>query len=383
VALSVPHDLLSAYEGLRGWLAAHAYDVWWTHGADKICGGFLESLNLDGSSRGEPKRARLHPRQIFCFANAARFGWAGPAREAVSHGLSFFLEHYRRPDGLYRTRVARDGASVDESVVLYDQAFALLGLASAHAALGERHIRVAAHELHDRVLSAFGRPDGGFNETEPSSVPLTSNSHMHLLEASLAWHEVDGDARWLKLAAPIVEIALTHWIEPRGGAMREFFTMDWRPTADEGRRAEPGHQYEWAWLLLRYGGYASDARITPVALRLIEFGETYGVDPARRVAINACLDDGAPLDRTARLWPQAERIKANCLAGERTGEPRYFRIAQAATRVLMSYFDTPLQGLWRDRLLENGSFVAEPAPASSFYHIVSAAAELKRVSHRG
>lgn len=375
--------MISAYQGLQSWLAGSAYDVWWAYGMDRERGGFFERLNLDGSPTGEPKRARLHPRQIFCFAQAGQFGWRGPARGAVDHGLKFFLEHYRRPDGLYRTVVAQDGVAVDDTSLLYDQAFALLGLASAHAMLGGRHVRAAAHELYDRLLLAFGRPDGGFEETEPPSVPLTSNSHMHLLEASLAWHELDGDSRWLKLAAPIVELALTRWIEPRGGAMREFFTSDWAPAADQGSRAEPGHQYEWAWLLLRYGRYAGDVRIIPVALRLIEFGEKYGVDPVRHVAINACLDNGAPVDRTARLWPQAERIKAGCLAGEMTGEPRYFRIAVEATRVLTGYLDTPLQGLWRDRMQEDGRFVVEPAPASSFYHIVSAAAELKRVSDRG
>lgn len=382
MALSVPDELIRAYDGLQGWLAAFAYDVWWAYGLDRECGGCFERLNLDGSPTGEPKRARLHPRQVFCFAHAAHFGWRGPAREAVGHGLRFFLEHYRRPDGLYRTLVTRDGAAADDSALLYDQAFALLGLASAQAVLGERRIRGAAEELYDRLLIALGRPDGGFEETAPPSVALTSNSHMHLLEASLAWHELEGDPRWLALAAPIVELALTRWIDPGGGAMREFFAPDWTPAADQGSRAEPGHLYEWAWLLLRYGRYASDARIIPAALRLVEFGETYGVDPVRRVAINACLANGAPLDRTARLWPQAERIKAGCLAAEITGEPRYFVIALEASRVLVSYFDTPLRGLWRDRMLEDGRFVEEPAPASSFYHVVSAAAALRRVSER-
>ncbi len=372
--------MIKAYEDLQDWLEGYAYDVWWGHGMDRECGGFFERLELDGSPTDDPKRARLHPRQMFCFAQAARFGWRGPAREAVGHGLRFFLERYRRPDGFYRTLVARDGAAADDAALLYDQAFALLGLASAYAMLAEPRIREAALELYERLSSVLRRPDGGFEETVPPSVPLTSNSHMHLLEASLAWHELEGDPRWLKLAAPIVELALTRWIEPRGGAMREFFAADWQPAADQGARAEPGHLYEWAWLLLRYGRCAGDVRIVPAALRLIEFGERFGVDPVRHVAINACLDNGVPLDRAARLWPQAERIKAGCLAGEMTGEPRYFGIALEATRVLMSYFDTPLRGLWRDRLREDGRFVEEPAPASSFYHIVSAAAELKRVS---
>jgi mannose-6-phosphate isomerase len=36
----------------------------------------------------------------------------------------------------------------------------------------------------------------------------------------------------------------------------------------------------------------------------------------------------------------------------------------------------PVQGLWRDRLLPDGTFVDEPAPGSSLYHIISAVSAL-------
>jgi mannose/cellobiose epimerase-like protein (N-acyl-D-glucosamine 2-epimerase family) len=32
----------------------------------------------------------------------------------------------------------------------------------------------------------------------------------------------------------------------------------------------------------------------------------------------------------------------------------------------------PLRGLWRDKLLADGTWIDEPAPASSFYHIIDA-----------
>jgi mannose/cellobiose epimerase-like protein (N-acyl-D-glucosamine 2-epimerase family) len=281
-------------------------------------------------------------------------------------------------DGLYRTLVTPDGVPVDDRAVLYDQAFALLCFASAYAFCGEQRARTAAYELHDRLWTVLAREVGGFEETEQLMPPLTSNSHMHLLEASMAWFELDADARWLALAAHIVELALTRWIDARTGAIREFFGADWRPLAEKGRIIEPGHQFEWAWLLLRFAGHKADARLAPAALRLVEFGETFGIDRRRRVAINVCLDDGQPFDVGARLWPQTERIKAACAAGEVTGDASYFRIALEATKALMTYFDTPRRGLWRDRLNEDGRFVEEPAPASSFYHIVGAAAELKR-----
>jgi mannose-6-phosphate isomerase len=317
---------------------------------------------------------------MYCYAHAAQLGWSGPDREAVQHGLDYFQRHYRRPDGLYRTRVGQDGAPLDDRVVLYDQSFALLGFASAYALTGEKRTRQSAYELHDNLHSFLGRGGGGFEETPHPHTALTSNSHMHLLEACLAWYELDADHRWRTLAAEIVELALRHWIDPGTGAIREFFAPDWRPRADQrGRITEPGHQFEWAWLLLRFSRHHVDARVAPAALRLIEFAETFGVDASRRVAINGCLDDGSPLDVDARLWPQTERVKAACSAGELTGEPRYFQVALEATQTLLRYFGTPVPGMWRDRMLQDGRFTEEGTPASGFYHIVGAAIELNRV----
>jgi mannose-6-phosphate isomerase len=379
MADSVIDALSDAHRSLHDWLAASAYPIWWERGADATRGGFHERLQLDGKSTEESRRARLHPRQIFCYAYAPDFGWQGPAPRAVEHGLDFFTRHYRRPDGLYRTLVAPDGAALDDSIVLYDQSFALLGFASAFRVLGRPILRDAAHDLHTAMQRVLGRGDGGFDETPERRAPLTSNSHMHLLEASLAWHALDADPRWLKTAANIVQLALTHWIDPATGAIREFFETDWKPVAgDKGRIVEPGHQFEWAWLLTRFATCRNDARAIPAALRLIEFGEQYGVDRKRGVAINSCMGDGQPHDASARLWPQTERIKATLVAAELTGDRKYASAAHEATVGLLSYFNTPLKGLWRDQLRTDGVFVEQPAPASSFYHIVAAALELQR-----
>ena len=49
--------------------------------------------------------------------------------------------------------------------------------------------------------------------------------------------------------------------------------------------------------------------------------------------------------------------------------------AAAAQRALWRYL-TP-DGLWRDKLLEDGRFIDEPAPASSLYHILVACLQLR------
>jgi mannose-6-phosphate isomerase len=203
---------------------------------------------------------------------------------------------------------------------------------------------------------------------------------MHLLEAALAWREVDADPSWLTLATEIVELALDRWIDPPSGAIGEYFGIDWQPAQAQGIIVEPGHQFEWAALLLHFARHSTDTRLTSAALRLIEFGETWGVDLQRRVVMNSCRVDGRREDAEARLWPQTERIKASCLAAEATGSPIYIARALEATRTLMRYFDTPVCGMWRDCLNVENRFREQPAPASSFYHIVGAAIALDRLA---
>ena len=132
--MSAVHESLAR---LKRWAAEDAYPIWWSKGADQQNGGFHEKLAQDGPPVPLPRRARVQPRQIYSFGKAKSLGWAGDMEGAVRHGLDFYLGHYRRPDGLFRTLVAMDGTPRDESVAFYDQAFALLGLHTAYAALGQ------------------------------------------------------------------------------------------------------------------------------------------------------------------------------------------------------------------------------------------------------
>ena len=364
---------------LSSWLVQQAYPCWWSRGVDHVRGGFHESLRLDGEPSGEARRARLYPRQIYAYSVAGELGWSGPATAAVSQGLKALLADYRRPDGLYRGLVAPNGAPLVERAVLYDQAFVLLGLAGAYRAVGDATARDGARDLLARLGSTLRNPSGGFEESAPPSVPLLANSHMHLLEACLEWMDQDEDRTWSELAEEIVELALQRFQDPASGFVREFFERDWTLMAgDDADVVEPGHQYEWAWLLLRWSQRVHNPRASKLAMELIDRTEDRGVDKARGVAINALFGDGRVRDARARLWPQTERIKAACLAGTITRQSRYADVAAAAARSLMKYLDTPTAGLWRDTMDERGAFVEQFAPASSFYHIVSAVRAMVR-----
>ena len=76
----------------------------------------------------------------------------------------------------------------------------------------------------------------------------------------------------------------------------------------EGSIAEPGHHYEWAFLLDRWARLSGRARPAAVS-RLIGFADAHGIDPDRGVAVGAVLIDGRRHDPVARLWAQAERVR--------------------------------------------------------------------------
>lgn len=369
---------------LKDWALEKAFPLWWEVGADHINGGFFEKIALDGTPVDAPRRARVQPRQIYSYAAAGLLSWNGPWKRALEHGLDFYLSKYRRPDGFMRTLVASDGSPLDDKVDLYDQAFGLFGLAMASSVLPERaDLPVLATNLRDALYATLKHPVAGFEETVPSTLPLLSNPHMHLFEASLAWVEAGGGAQgdegWRAMADEIAELALAKFIDPKSGGLREYYDGDWNPAPGvDGRIVEPGHQFEWAWLLLRWSKLTGRDDAVAAALRMIAIGDGPGVDPKRGVAIFALLDDLSVHDDVARLWAQTERIKAGVLAAQVDGDPRWWTTVAEGAEGLLKYFDVPVKGLWRDKLRADGTFVDEAAPASSFYHIVCAILELDR-----
>ena len=362
-----------------GWLRAAALPLWWSVGADPRRGAFAETISQDVRPVFSPRRLRVQARQTYVYALAAQLGWDGPWREAVQLGLGSLAQGHRRPDGAHRTRAASDSHPADDTATLYDHAFVLLALAFAKRCGVAPDAETQAAALLRSVIEPWRNPAGGFREADAAR-PWRSNPHMHLFEASLAWMETGDLPQWASLADELGDLALARFIDPASGALREFYTADWRPAeGEDGRRVEPGHQFEWAWLLARWAGLASRPDAAAAAERLYELANTYGVDRTRGVAIDAISDALKVIEASARLWPQTERLKAALLLAQGAeGALRLERLGDAADAAdgLALYVADVAPGLWRDKLGPDGRFVEEDAPASSLYHIACAIAEL-------
>ena len=387
-------ELARAGQALSDWLLASALPIWWALGADRDGGGFREALDLAGRPAEPFRRLRVQGRMVYAYALSAALGWRGPWRQAIDHALERLDTTYRRPDDLYRTLASVDGASLEEAALLYDQAFVLIALAAAARAMPERRraLEVRALALLEAVLEAFHHPAGGFAEREHDRSParygleqegaFQCNAQMHLFEAALGWRQVGEDARWAGVADEIGGLCCDRFVDPVTGALTELFDADWRPAAGEaGRVLDPGHHFEWAWLLEQWSWISGRPEGADAARRLFEAGER-GVDPARGAVMDCLNADFSPRERTARLWPQTERLKAAHLLARRAGPDRreiYLAAAREAAGALARYLDVPLPGLWRDRMDADGGFVEGPAPGSSLYHLVAAIAEVSGV----
>jgi mannose-1-phosphate guanylyltransferase/mannose-6-phosphate isomerase len=361
-------------EAFDRWMRFDALPLWATLGVDED-GSFHEALDDQGAYTGEFRRARVQARQAYVFSVAGAAGWTGPWRRLVREGLDRFEATNMRPDGLYRTRVSNRGEVLDDTASLYDQAFALLAFAAAAKAGVETERMAARAQALREALGVLAHPAGGWRED--GGHPYQANAHMHLLEACLAWEALEPVGAWTTMADEIVGLARRHFIDPEGGFLREFFKADWTPAAGEaGSLIEPGHQFEWAWLLTRWGRARGDGWAAEAANRLFEAG-LRGVDAARGVAIDELDDRLRVRSARARLWPQTEWLKAALILDGDVPKGR----AAEALEGLNAYLEP--SGLWRDKQKADGDFVREPAPASSLYHIAAAWIQLQETIQGG
>ena len=367
------------------WQNDEALPIWLAEGMDLSKGECFEAIDLvDRKATGSPRRARIVPRQIYSFLEGARLGWTGPAEEIATGLFDWFTGTYLTKTGYVAAAANLDNEITDDTFDLYNQAFALFGFANIAASVESRKALAEEHaaNLLNHLLENYRHSEAGFREANPDRRPLCSNPHMHLFEACLAWEAVSDDPVWAGLADEIAELAMNRFIDPVSGGLREFFDLDWTPMpGDKGRIMEPGHQFEWAWLLCRWGRSRQDAGALVAARRLYDIAWTYGIDENRNVAFMALNDDFTVENPVARLWGQTEWIKAAVALAEISSGPEreaYLADIPASVAALCVYFENAPAGLYLDKLAPDGSFADEPAPASSLYHIVCAVSELDR-----
>ncbi|HYE52186.1 MAG TPA: AGE family epimerase/isomerase [Azospirillaceae bacterium] len=220
---------------------------------------------------------------------------------------------------------------------------------------GRWHTRTACHWV---ACAEDWTPKPGIRQQNP---------HMHLLEGYLSMLEATGEARWEAGARRVTDLVLHRFIGA-DGVLGEYYTDDWTPHPEEGHRAEPGHHYEWAWLLAWAAGKLDRPEALDAARGLHRFAEGCLLPGGR---IHDEVDrQGRPVKATRRIWPGGERIKALGLFG--TPDE-----LDAAIAALFRDYLKP-DGTWVEHLDAEGAPMTDYLPGTTPYHIFLALAEARR-----
>ena len=363
------------------WLTGSALPLWRDAGFDPATGLFHERLGRDGQPAPiSTLRLMVQMRQIATYCRAYLDGFAPDADRAIAC-LDRVAAHYHRADGAPGWVFARDAAGViDPTRDLYAHAFVIYAHAWVYAASRAPAVLARARETADEIELVFGGQHPGYVSAVPQpQAARHQNPHMHLLEAMLAMAETSGERAFLNRAAELVTLALDRLICPHSGTIAENYDAAWR--VDQPPRIEPGHQFEWSWLLDEFLRLAPDwhraDQVRAAAERLWQFGMAHGFDAQTGCVIDAVSVAGEAVEPSLRLWPQTEYLRLAWLR-QRRGLPIDAAGAAALARTVRARFlPDDCRGGWIDRFDAAGTPQIAWMPASSLYHVYGFARELR------
>jgi mannose-6-phosphate isomerase len=356
---------------------------WSTFGFDWQHRQFHERLDFSGRPLTDaPYRLMVQARQVFVFAHAAALGWYAEGASLAESALATMIKRHRS-DAVSRSgftfSTTRAGALVDSRRDSYTHAFVLFALAAVYRLNGDRKLLALAeetvafveHALHDR------RHHGVFDEAGPGAGSKRQNPHMHLLEAYIALEQAAPGRGFAERACDVVKLFKDSMYDRERRVLPEHFSRDWGPHPETAKRHvfEPGHHYEWLWLLSeceKYGVSCDDI--------INDLGD---VAAKHGTAQDGALHDEVGADygvrkSSRRLWPHTEGAKA-ATAKLRRGHDDAAELGQRMIKVLMTQFvGKPFTGGWVDHFDEAGAPKVDYVPASSLYHLTLAASELAR-----
>lgn len=272
-------------------------------------------------------RAMACARQLYVFASAS--DTVPGAAERAAQLFASLNKHFRDPlhDGWFYS-VAADGQPLDTCKDLYTHAFVIFACAHYLGRLQARLANAVDPHAHSAEIAAvratldcalamvegcFSTADGLYhaqlnrNATTCGSGPL-QNPLMHLAEALLAVLSVRQDSTVRSQLLALCEAMHRQFIDPAHGVLLE------KPFGAVDNWYEPGHQFEWLYLL------GTSPLLRDHALHG-ELHTAFAIAQAQGVAANGAVlamlqPDGGARDANQRIWAQAEYLRALTLQAD-------------------------------------------------------------------
>ncbi|MGO2200274.1 AGE family epimerase/isomerase [Pseudomonas helleri] len=307
-------------------------------------------------------RAMACARQLYVFASLIDDPAFPAAAERAAALFRSLQSHFHDAEhGGWFYSIDAHGAPLDQRKDLYTHAFIIFACAHYWAKVREPLVESVLNAALQVVLEQFSTGNGLYEASldqdwsSLGSGPL-QNPLMHLAEAFLATLSVREDPTVQSALLALTDGMQQHFIEPVHNVMLE------KPRGAVDNWFEPGHQFEWLFLL------ASSPLLRGTALhgsldRAFGFAEQVGVDPQSGAVCGMLAPDGTLRDGTQRIWAQAEYLRALTLRPE--GAERVQRQLLALQQRFL------YTGGWYECRDGQGNVSREDMPSTTPYHLAT------------
>jgi len=359
-------------------------------------GGFFQFFRDDGSVYDARTRHLVSSTRFVFNYSMAWQAFGEPAyRDAVAHGIAFLREVHRNPATGGYAWMLDDRRVVDATNHCYGLAFVVLAYAKALEA-GLEPARDWLAETWELMERHFWEPGHGLYADEASADWRLSpyrgqNANMHACEAWLAAFEASGEERYLQRAALLARNMTGRQAALADGLVWEHYHRDWSVDWDynRGDRSnifrpwgfQPGHQVEWAKLLLVLDRHAPADGHLVRARDLFDRAMAMAWDDEFGGLVYGNDREGRFYDDDKYFWVQAEALATAALLGDRTGEAKYWDWYDRLWDYSWTHFVDHRHGAWyRILARDNGKLTDEKSPAGKTdYHTMGACYEVLKV----
>ncbi|MDY7563152.1 AGE family epimerase/isomerase [Pseudomonas sp. 10B1] len=307
-------------------------------------------------------RAMACARQLYLFSSLIDQPSVPEAKLRAAALFRSLQQHFHDAEhGGWFYSIDPQGKPLDQRKDLYTHAFIIFACAHYWAKVREPLVESVLNAALTVVAERFADGTGlyeaslGQDWSSLDSGPL-QNPLMHLAEAFLATVSVREDAATQAALTQLVNAMQIRFVDPLHGVMLE------KPLGAVDNWFEPGHQFEW-FFLLESSPLLQDSLLHRSLTRAFDYTEQRGIDPMTG-AVKAMLDvEGTVRDGTQRIWAQAEYLRALALRPDS---------GAAVARQLNALQQRFLHATgWNECLDAQGNVSRSDMPSTTPYHLAT------------
>ncbi|OLL27959.1 N-acylglucosamine 2-epimerase [Burkholderia sp. SRS-W-2-2016] len=363
---------ITAATALREHFANVVLPMWRGPGFNATLKLPYEALDASGDQPLPPERYRAMAcaRQLFTFSQAGDAEHARVLFDSLRHTF------HDTDHGGWFYSVDAHGIPLDTTKDLYTHAFVIFACADYARRFDNRDALNLVHTTSALIQSNFAADGDLFNAalnadfSKVTGTPL-QNPLMHLTEAWLTACEATRDNVFGAALRRLATAVARHFVHAPTGCVAEL------PIGASGNRLEPGHQFEWYWLVKQGGALFDGTGLADALTRAFAFAQQHGVDPESG-GVCAALDEfGNVKDPIRRIWAQTEYLRALACHDDPN--------VRAALPQQIGQFQQCFlhENGWYECKTSDGEIARPDMPSTTPYHLATAYASLPFAAETG